>query len=85
MEQKIEFGVSSDGAHIVQRVSCGPIQTIVGIPLDQVDNVRRALQEAQRKAAGKVIVPGRRGIEFEDASKLAGRAAPEREDQREPA
>lgn len=69
MQQKIDFGVSPDGKHVVQRVTAGPTQIIMAIPLGSIDQVVAGLQAAKREAAGKIVVSGK-GIEFTGSTTL---------------
>ena len=56
--QKIEFGHSGDGSHILQRVTLGPMQMTIAIPAASVPHVQAALAEGARLLKNKIVVPG---------------------------
>lgn len=64
MEQRIEFGTSADGTHIAQRVTLGPVQTVIMIPVAMVASVERSMNEAKARASVQIIVPGSKGLIF---------------------
>jgi len=71
VELKIEFGITDDGTHIMQRVSLGNVTTSVAIPVAQARQVANALTQAWRNSASKVIVPGKSGVEYRDSALAA--------------
>ena len=68
MEQRIEFGTTADATHVVQRVTMGPVQSIVLIPVGRVAAVRAAMTEAAARAAVQIVLPGNKGLLFGDES-----------------
>lgn len=70
MEQRIEFGTTADATHVVQRVTLGPVQTILLIPVERVAMVQAALTEAAALASVQIVVPGNKGLIFPGDSVL---------------